>query len=161
MRPGGATYRSHSQPLIRIPGFERLSRFFAAVSRDPSSRFPSLHLLHQVSQFQFTGSTRSLPILRCFFPRAFPGEIESSRAAEKNGSSGRAEKPFLVPLCACMCVLDSRAWWDARSLKNFSPPTGWGYSFARRSGAFAFAEDGRFLGFIRGIYLRCRLSSLG
>lgn len=161
MRPGGATYRPHSQPLIRIPGFERLSRFFAAVSRDPSSRFPSLHLLHQVSQFQFTGSTRSLPILRCFFPRAFPGEIESSRAAEKNGSSGRAEKPFLVPLCTCMCVLDSRAWWDARSLKNFSPPTGWGYSFARRSGAFAFAEDGRFLGFIRGIYLRCRLSSLG
>lgn len=161
MRPGGATYRPHSQPLIRIPGFERLSRFFAAVSRDPSSRFPSLHLLHQVSQFQFTGSTRSLPILRCFFPRAFPGEIESSRAAEKNGSSGRAEKPFLVPLCACMCVLNSRAWWDARSLKNFSPPTGWGYSFARRSGAFAFAEDGRFLGFIRGIYLRCRLSSLG
>lgn len=161
MRPGGATYRPHSQPLIRIPGFERFSRFFAAVSRDPSSRFPSLHLLHQVSQFQFTGSTRSLPILRCFFPRAFPGEIESSRAAEKNGSSGRAEKPFLVPLCACMCVLDSRAWWDARSLKNFSPPTGWGYSFARRSGAFAFAEDGRFLGFIRGIYLRCRLSSLG
>lgn len=161
MRPGGATYRPHSQALIRIPGFERLSRFFAAVSRDPSSRFPSLHLLHQVSQFQFTGSTRSLPILPCFFPRAFPGEIESSRAAEKNGSSGRAEKPFLVPLCVCMCVLDSRAWWDARSLKNFSPPTGWGYSFARRSGAFAFAEDGRFLGFIRGIYLRCRLSSLG
>lgn len=161
MRPGGATYRPHSQPLIRIPGFERFSRFFAAVSRDPSSRFPSLHLLHQVSQFQFTGSTRSLPILPCFFPRAFPGEIESSRAAEKNGSSGRAEKPFLVPLCVCMCVLDSRAWWDARSLKNFSPPTGWGYSFARRSGAFAFAEDGRFLGFIRGIYLRCRLSSLG
>lgn len=161
MRPGGATYRPHSQPLIRIPGFERFSRFFAAVSRDPSSRFPSLHLLHQVSQFQFTGSTRSLPILRCFFPRAFPGEIESSRAAEKNGSSGRAEKPFLVPLCACMCVLDSRAWWDARSLKNFSLPTGWGYSFARRSGAFAFAEDGRFFGFIRGIYLRCRLSSLG
>lgn len=103
MRPGGATYRPHSQPLIRIPGFERLSRFFAAVSRDPSSRFPSLHLLHQVSQFQFTGSTRSLPIFRCFFPRAFPSEIESSRAAEKNGSSGRAEKPFLVPLCVCMC----------------------------------------------------------
>lgn len=146
--------------LIRIPGFERLSRFFAAVSRDPSSRFPSLHLLHQVSQFQFTGSTRSLPM---FFSSSI-SRWKSNRVARLRKMAPRGEQgnPFSFPcVCMCVCVLDSHAWWDARSLKNFSPPTGWGYSFARRSGAFAFAEDGRFLGFIRGIYLRCRLSSLG
>lgn len=89
--------------LIRIPGFERLSRFFAAVSRDPSSRFPSLHLLHQVSQFQFTESTRSLPM---FFSSSI-SRWKSNRVARLRKMAPRGEQgnPFSFPyVCVCVCV---------------------------------------------------------
>lgn len=64
---------------------------------------PFLHVSYPVSIYRIHQESSDFP---CFFPRAFPGEIESSRAAEKNGSSGRAEKPFFVLLCmrACVCV---------------------------------------------------------